>query len=87
MIDKNDIDRAVQKLFLALITGIGAFGLGFLKDLNQEISSLNHKMAVVVEKLSLNERMVNDHEIRIRNLEIRGDYNGRFEKRGDGRKP
>lgn len=65
----NDPINVVELLWL-LPTGIAAFGVKFLRDLSLNVKELNTNVAVIMERVSGHERMLEDHEDRIRTVEL-----------------
>ncbi len=63
------LSKQIECMFFAIISFIGAYGVYFLKDLSSELSSMNTKMAVVLQNLSQNEFQLRDHEDRLRTIE------------------
>jgi len=59
---ENRINHLMDKIIWGLLAGSVVFGVGELREISNTISSLNERMAVVVEKVS-------NHEKRIDNLE------------------
>lgn len=45
------MSNLVERLLFATITGIGAYATNELKSLNENIQTLNVKMAVIVERV------------------------------------
>lgn len=59
---ENRLNHFIDKIIWGLLAGSVVFGVGELRDIGNTISTLNERMAVVVEKVS-------NHEKRIEHLE------------------
>lgn len=59
-----DLNKFIDKAFWALLLSVIALGVNTLqeslKDLNQSVRSLNEKMAVVVQTVSMHDRQIGD---------------------------
>ena len=60
--NENRLNLFIDKIIWGLLAGSVVFGVGELRDIGNTISTLNERMAVVVEKVS-------NHEKRIEHLE------------------
>lgn len=71
MFKGEHMNRLVDRWFEILVIGIFSFGAYTLRDMSSSISQLNKSMAVIVEKVSLQEKVSDDHEQRLRIIESR----------------
>jgi hypothetical protein len=60
--NENRLNHFIDKIIWGLLAGSVVFGVGELRYIGNTISTLNERMAVVVEKVS-------NHEKRIEHLE------------------
>jgi hypothetical protein len=60
--NENRLNHFLDKIIWGLLAGSVVFGVGELREIGNTISTLNERMAVVVEKVS-------NHEKRIEHLE------------------
>lgn len=61
----------IDKLLWTAIVCIAAYGASQLQSASSSIAQLNEKMAVVVTKLSTQTDTLQDHEKRLRDLELK----------------
>ena len=55
-----------------LIVPIMAFGVYLLKDITSNIQLLNTNVAIILEKNKDTSKLLEDHELRLRVLELKG---------------
>lgn len=50
--------------FQSMVLAVGAFGVSILSDMNKSIQELNIKVAVVIQKVEINEKRIDTLENR-----------------------
>jgi hypothetical protein len=52
-----------------IIVGVAAFGVKFLRDLSKSVEQLNQNILVILGRVDNHEKMIDDHESRLRSIE------------------
>jgi hypothetical protein len=61
----------VDRIFWGLLVAIASFGVVSIQSLSTGVAKLNENMAVVIAKLSYQDKTLDSHEIRIYKLEVK----------------
>jgi D-mannonate dehydratase len=61
--------QLVDRVFWLLLIGISTWGVKELAEMSESIQSLNVNMAVVVQQIEYNNKILESHETRIREIE------------------
>lgn len=65
--------QVLDRVFWSLVTSLGVYASNELKSVNTNISELNKKLAVVVEKMTNTERRLDSQDHLIERIEDRID--------------
>lgn len=63
------LEKLIDRAFWALTIAVCTYGVSQMQQATQSINELNAKMAVVIEKIAVQTKSVEDHELRLRKLE------------------
>lgn len=66
---RQNLDRLIDKAFWSLLLAVCTYVAGQAKSLNDNISSLNVKMATVVEHIAYQDKILGTHDKRLNALE------------------
>lgn len=66
-------DLANNEIIIGFASAVAGYGVWILKHLAINIESLNEKMAIVVLRLGVKEKTIDDHEERLRFIERTAD--------------
>lgn len=61
----------IQWAFYALITGCAIYLVAILDNLNKYVKVLSEQMGMIIEKTAWHEKELDDHNGRLRNLEVK----------------
>lgn len=61
----------IDRIFWALLVGVGAYGVHEIQKLSENVAALNQSMAVVLEKMGSTKERVDKIENRVDDLEKR----------------
>jgi hypothetical protein len=67
---KTDLNELIRTGFIGIITGLAGVGVDEFRGMSAEMAALNQKMAVVVNQVTQQDKASDDHEKRIRRLEL-----------------
>lgn len=65
------INKFIQWGFEALLLLLLSLGVGALKDVSHSVNELNVKIGVIVEKQGTQQLKIEDHESRLRYIEMK----------------
>lgn len=64
--------EVLDRVGFALLLGVASLGVNEIRSMGDSIADLNIKMAVVLERLTVQDRRDSDHEKRLESLESKG---------------
>jgi hypothetical protein len=67
----KDFNRLIQWGFEGLAVGAICLGVSVLSDISKSVNDINAKIVLVIERTDVHTKMLESHESRLRDLEIR----------------
>lgn len=64
-------DHFIDKILWALMVAVGGYGASQIQLATTSINELNSQVKVLIEKVSVQNKFIDDHEQRLRRLETK----------------
>jgi hypothetical protein len=71
-----DFSKFIDRVLWGLMVWVAAYGASQIQGATTSINALNEKVAVVIAQIATQSKTVDDHEARIRSLEIKRASSG-----------
>lgn len=69
--DEVRMEHWIDRIFWALLSGVAIYVGSQMEKLSSSVNELNVKLSVYIQKSDLQGKLLEDHEFRLRSLEVK----------------